>query len=47
MQDIVCAIINCGFHSPSGFCLNRLVSINEQGMCNYLTKPGWNQEVSK
>ena len=40
-----CAIQNCGYCSNSGFCLNRVVGINEQGMCNYLTKPGWNEPV--
>ena len=42
---IICKIQNCGFHSENGFCLNRLVAINEQGICDYLTKPGWDQPV--
>ena len=40
-----CTVQNCGYCSENGFCLNRLVAINEQGMCNYLTKPGWNEPV--
>ena len=47
MQNVFCSIRNCGFNSSSGFCLNRLVVINEQGVCKYLTKEGWEQEVSK
>lgn len=40
-----CAIRNCGYCSENNFCLNRVVAINEQGVCNYLTKPGWNEPV--
>ena len=40
-----CKFQNCGYCSNSGFCLNRLVVINEQGTCEYLTKPGWEQEI--
>lgn len=47
MQTVICAIKNCGYCSSSGFCLNRLVSINAQGGCNYLQKPGWDQQVDK
>ena len=47
MQNVFCSIRNCGFNSSSGFCLNRLVVINEQGVCKYLTKEGWEQEVKK
>ena len=47
MQNVFCSIRNCGFNSSSGFCLNRLVVINEQGVCKYLTKEGWEQEVNK
>jgi len=42
---VVCKVQNCGYCSDSGFCLNRLVVINEQGLCGYLTKPGWEQPV--
>lgn len=45
MQYVICAIKDCGFCSPSGFCLNRLVTINAQGVCNYVTKPGWDRTV--
>ena len=47
MQNVFCSVRNCGFNSSSGFCLNRLVVINEQGVCKYLTKEGWEQEVKK
>ena len=47
MQNVICKVRNCGYCSASGFCLNRLVVINEQGVCNWLTKPGWNQQVSE
>lgn len=40
-----CKFQGCGYCSNSGFCLNRLVVINGQGMCEYLTKPGWDQQV--
>lgn len=43
MQNVICGIRNCGYCSASGFCLNRLVVINEQGVCKWLTKPGWDQ----
>lgn len=47
MQNVICGIRNCGYCSASGFCLNRLVVINEQGVCNWLTKPGWDQEIDE
>lgn len=40
-----CKIQNCGYCSNSGFCLNRLVVINEQGVCKYLTKADWEQKI--
>lgn len=40
-----CMIQNCGYCSDSGFCLNRVLVINEQGICKYLTIPGWEQPV--
>lgn len=43
MQVVRCNIQNCGFRSASGFCLNRVICINEQGICKYLTKPGWDR----
>lgn len=42
---VVCKVQNCGYNSHNGFCLNRLLVVNEQGVCNRLTKPGWDQEV--
>ena len=36
---------NCGYCSNNGFCLNRLTVINQQGVCKYLTKPGWDQKI--
>ena len=43
MQNIICSIGQCGFHGASGFCQKRVVKINDQGVCNWLTKPGWEQ----
>lgn len=40
-----CEIQNCGYRGDNGFCLNRVVVINEQGVCKYLTKPGWDLPV--
>ena len=45
MQNIVCSIGQCGFHGASGFCQKRVVKINDQGVCNWLTKPGWEQQI--
>ena len=45
MQTIICKVKNCGYCSVSGFCLNRLTVINEQGVCKYLTQPGWENPV--
>lgn len=47
MQNVVCKFNNCGFCSSNGFCLNRLVVINEQGLCQYLTRAGWDRKVQK
>ena len=44
-QMIICKVPNCAYRSKSGFCLNRLTVINEQGVCNWLTKPGWDQQI--
>lgn len=43
LQTIRCKFQGCGYCSKSGFCLNRLTVINDQGVCEYLTKPGWDQ----
>lgn len=45
MQQIICYVDKCGYHGKSGFCLNKLTVINDQGVCKYLTKPGWDQKV--
>lgn len=45
MQQIICKINQCPFRSGSGFCLNRLVVINENGVCNWITKHNINQRV--
>lgn len=47
MQVVYCKVKNCGYCGKSGFCLNRLTAINEQGVCEYLTKPGWDQPIDK
>lgn len=47
MQNVICAIKDCGYCSVNGFCLNRVVRINEQGVCNFLTKQGWNQQIEE
>ena len=45
MQTVRCKIPKCPFCSVSGFCLNRLVVINEQGVCNFLTRPDWINKI--
>ena len=45
MRVVVCKIKNCGFHGEHDFCLNRLVTINEQGVCRHLTRNGWEQPI--
>ena len=45
MQTVYCLVRNCGYCGSNGFCLNRLTVINEQGVCKYLTKPGWENKV--
>ena len=47
MQVVYCKVKNCGFRSQNGFCLNRLTVINDQGVCNYLTKPHWREKVDE
>ena len=46
-QQIVCKISQCPFCSQSGFCLNRLVVINEQGVCKHLTRPDWQDAIAE
>ena len=47
MQTVYCMVRNCGYCGSNGFCLNRLTVINEQGMCKYLTKPGWEERIEE
>lgn len=44
-QNIICKVTNCGFCSPSGFCLKKLTVINNQGVCDYITREGWDRQV--
>ena len=44
MQQVVCDFIRCAYRSQSGFCLNRLVKITEQGQCERLLKAGWQEK---
>lgn len=45
MQYVICRISQCPYCSQSGFCLNRVVMINEQGICSHLTKGNWQQPI--
>lgn len=45
VQQIVCYVDKCGYHGKNGFCLNKLTVINDQGVCKYLTRSGWDQKV--
>ena len=47
MQIVVCKVKNCGFHGEHDTCLNRLVVINNQGVCNYVTRPGWDRAIEE
>ena len=47
MQNVICAIKNCGYCSVNGFCLNRVVKINENGVCSFLTRQGWEQQIEE
>ena len=47
MQEVVCYVRNCGYCSSNGFCQNRVVAINLNGTCSYLTKPGWEQQIEE
>ena len=33
---IICKVRDCGYHSPSNFCLRPLSEINERGSCGYV-----------
>lgn len=45
MQSVVCKIEACPYRSKNGFCLNRVVAINEQGICSHLTKARWQEPI--
>ena len=45
MQSIICDIGQCGFNSKSGFCLKKVVHIDNQGVCAKLRKDDWNIPV--
>ena len=47
IQTIICNVRGCGFCSENGFCLNRLTVITDQGICKYITKPGWDRKVDE
>lgn len=53
MITVVCKVNQCPYISKNGFCRNRLVSINANGMCGHLynqkgqVKPHWNQPVDE
>ena len=47
MQNVVCRFNRCGSRSPSGFCLNRMVVITQQGQCERLLKEGWEKPLEK
>lgn len=46
-QEVICKISQCPYRSSSGFCLNRLVVINEQGVCQHLTKSSWQEPIEE
>ena len=37
---VKCRIFQCPFNKE-GDCLNRVLIINENGVCRYITKDGW------
>ena len=47
LATIKCEFQGCGYRSKSGFCLNRLTVISDQGVCKYLTKPGWQNPIEE
>lgn len=47
MQNVVCKFEKCGSRSKSGFCLNRMVVITEQGQCERLLRQGWDKPIEK
>lgn len=47
MQNVVCRFNRCGSRSSSGFCLNRMVVITQQGQCERLLREGWEKPLEK
>ena len=47
MQVVVCYVKGCGFHGEHNTCLNRLVVVNDQGVCNYVTRPGLDRTIEE
>lgn len=45
MQEVICQVMQCGCRSQNGFCLNRVVSINQNGGCSWIGKPGWQKPI--
>lgn len=45
MQEVVCQVLQCGCRSKNGFCLNRIVSIAQNGGCTWIGKPGWQKPI--
>lgn len=46
-QEVICKNSQCPYRSNSGFCLNRLVVINEQGVCQHLTRRDWHEPIEE
>lgn len=46
---VICKIEPCPFRSSSGFCRNKLLSIDQQGRCKHLYDPAhnWRDPVSE
>ena len=47
IQTVICKIPQCPFRSESGYCLNRLTIVNENGVCQHLTRPDWQNAIDK
>ena len=37
-MNVVCKVADCPYNSKSEFCRNKLVSINQSGMCGHIYK---------
>ena len=50
---VICEVGQCPFRSSSGFCRNKLVSINTNGMCGHIytkngqVKPNWQEKIEE